>query len=45
MMYGYILNNYMISVMAFSLVYSIMYIFYFKEIAYSAKGDIDSGKN
>lgn len=45
MMYGYILEDYMISVIAFSLVYSIMYILYFKEIASSAKGNIDSGKN
>ena len=39
-MSGYILNNYMVSVISFSLVYSIMYVFYFKEIRYSARGNL-----
>ena len=39
-MAGYILNNYMVSVISFSLVYSIMYAFYFNEIRLSARGNL-----
>ena len=43
--YGYILDNYTISVISFSFIYSVMYVIYFKEILYSAKGNLANEKN
>ena len=43
--YGYFLDSYIISVISFSCVYSIMYVIYFREILHSAKGILVNGKN
>ena len=43
--YGYVLDNYTISVISFSFIYSVMYVIYFKEILYSAKGNLANEKN
>jgi len=43
--YGYFLDSYILSVISFSCVYSIMYVIYFREILHSAKGTLVNGKN
>ncbi len=45
MICGYLLSSDTISIIAYSLIYSTMYLFYLKEIYYSAKGNLNHEKN
>tara|TARA_Y100001970_G_C14013974_1_gene739984 strand:- start:251 stop:769 length:519 start_codon:yes stop_codon:yes gene_type:complete len=38
MIYGYLIGSYIISIISFSLIYSLMYIFYFIEIRKTSRG-------